>query len=253
MTQLSEHLAAPQSSQRESIRRFWDERAQTFGTDQRATLGETYLRHVEIREVTRRLRRLRPASVLDVGCGNGFSTRHYAKAIPRTQFIGVDFSQEMIGHAAGDCPANCRFAVADVTDSSTLPRGPFDAILTQRCLQNLPDYEQQHAAIGHLLARRSAGGTLLLNECSKDGVAQLNGLRRRLGMEPIENIEPWHNCFMWDQNLVRDFDARIEHISSTYMLAAKIVHKKLAKWARFLPALPVRFGYDKLYVIRNVG
>ena len=88
----------------------------------------------------------------------------------------------------------------------------------------------------------------MLMECSKDGVAQLNGLRREWGLEPIANIEPWHNCFMRDDQLIRDYGARVEFFSSTYMFMAKVVHKKLSYVARYLPAVG-RFGYDRLYVI----
>ena len=42
---------------------------------------------------------------------------------------------------------------------------------------------------------------MLMMECSKDGVGQLNGLRRRLGLKPIEGIEPWHNAFMRDETI----------------------------------------------------
>src|SRR3954466_12311677 len=86
----------------ERIRSFWDERARQFGADGRATLRETHLREVEVRTMMRKLRTLRPRRVLDVGCGNGWSTRQYATAFPDTHFIGVDFSGEMIRHAKGD-------------------------------------------------------------------------------------------------------------------------------------------------------
>ncbi len=240
--------ASPQAAA-ERIRNFWDERAQRFGESQRATLGETYLRHVEIKEMRKRLRRLRPGRVLDVGCGNGYSTLQYAAALPHTEFVGVDFSSQMVQLAQQQAGRNISFHQADVTDPGTLPNGGFDVIMTQRCIQNLPDYETQRPAIESLRTKLNPGGTLILNECSRDGVEQLNGLRQRLGLAPIEGIEPWHNCFMRDDRLKGDFRARVEYISSTYMFLAKVINKKLAKQARFLPALG-RFGYDRFYVIR---
>ncbi len=67
---------------------------------------------------------------------------------------------------------------------ASLPAGPFDMVITQRCIQNLPDWETQKRAIGNLLSRRARGGAVLMMECSKDGVRQLNGTRQRLGLEP---------------------------------------------------------------------
>jgi len=240
----------PMQSPAERIRSFWDERAQKFGAHQRATLGETYLRHVEIKSMLSELKTRRPARALDVGCGNGYSTKCYAAALPNTQFTGIDFSREMLLFAEEDRPSNAAFAFADVTDAATLPDGPFEMIFTQRCIQNLPDYDTQRGAIDNLVARLAPGGTLILNECSKDGVAQLNGLRQRLGLKPIEGIEPWHNCFMRDDWLARDYGVRVRHISSTYMFAAKIIHKRLAKAAKHLPSVG-RFGYDRFYLIHR--
>jgi len=233
----------------EQIRGFWDERARKFGVSQRATLGETYLRHVEIRSMLARLKRLGPQRVLDVGCGNGFSTRTYAMALPGTHFVGIDFSPEMIRVAQEQPMANVTFAQADVTDPASLPAGPFDVVYTQRCIQNLPDYGTQCRAIDNLLALCAPDGLLILNECSRVGVEQLNGLRKCLFLKPIEGIEPWHNCFMIDSQLQRDFGARVEYISSTYMFLAKIIHKRLAKYAKHLPSVG-RFGYDRFYLIR---
>ena len=84
-------------------------------------------------------------------------------------------------------------------------------------------------------------------ECSKDGVRQLNNLRRKLGKKEIENIEPWHNNFFVDANLTKDFGAKIIHFSSTYMFFTKLVERfhKLS----YLPPIG-NFGYDKLYIVK---
>jgi len=232
-----------------SIREFWDQRARQFGADARATLRETHLRDLEVRIMLSRLRRLKPARVLDAGCGNGWSTRQYALAMPRTQFVGADFSSAMIEHAARHSPPNCLFVVADVMDASTLPPGPFDVVMTQRCIQNVPGWENQKKAIRNLLKLRAPHGVAMLMECSRDGVEQLNRLRVFLGMSPIEGIEPWHNTFLRDARMIEEFGARIDYFSSTYMFLAKVVHKRLSAIARHLPSLG-RFGYDRLYLIR---
>src|SRR5882762_2497613 len=110
------------------IRSFWDDRARQFGADGRATLRETHLRDLEIRIMRAKIAQLRPRHVLDLGCGNGYSTRHYAAAFPDTQFTGIDFSPEMIRHARSHVPANCAFNEGNVLDPASLPAGPFDLI-----------------------------------------------------------------------------------------------------------------------------
>jgi SAM-dependent methyltransferase len=231
-----------------AIKKFWDSRAREYGADRQATLREKYLRLLEIKTMKRLIRRYTPKRVLDVGCGNGYSTKLYAREFPGIQFIGMDYSEEMIQYAQQSPVPNCRFFVGDVLDTTSLKEGDFDLIMSQRCLQNLPDYELQQKAINNLLTRKNRDGHMLLMECSKDGVAQLNNLRVRLGKKPIDNIEPWHNNFFEDKSLRADFGARIVYFSSTYMFFAKVLHNRLSALGYLLPPLG-KFGYDRLYII----
>ena len=234
----------------EKIKSFWDERADIWGVAWQATLGERWLRMTEIKRVMKYIKRCKPRRVLDVGCGNGFSTKRYAKKFPQIEFIGLDYSEKMISHAKSEPIRNCTFVVGDVLNSDTFPSGKFDIVTTQRCIQNLPDYESQVKAINNLHAKKSSGGVLLLMECSRDGVEQLNNLRMKLRMKPMENIMPWHNNFLTDQKMIDDFGAGIEYFSSTYMFLAKVLplHSRLWPIGYFLPSVG-RFGYDRLYII----
>jgi ubiquinone/menaquinone biosynthesis C-methylase UbiE len=230
------------------IKKFWDDKALQLGDSPRATLGEMPLRRLEIRTMNSCLRRYAPASVLDVGCGNGYSTLQYAQRFPRIRFAGMDYSEPMIDAARKNCPSNCRFFVGDILRPDSYPEGSFDCILTQRCIQNLPDYAQQRQAIENLRAIKSPRGVILLMECSKDGVQQLNSTRKIFGRKPLEGIEPWHNQFLIDQNIVRDFDATIVYFSSTYMFLTKVIHPLFQHIATLIPAIGT-FGYDRLYII----
>jgi ubiquinone/menaquinone biosynthesis C-methylase UbiE len=231
------------------IRAFWDERAREFGERPEATLGEKYLRLLEMKMMSRLIRKYRPGRVLDAGCGNGYAMKLYARRFPATKFVGMDFSPEMIAQANQRLPQNCFFLVGDVSDPVSFPDGSFDLIFTQRCLQNIADYRDQHQAIQNLRKGLSAGGTLCLMECSKDGVRTLNRWRKRLGRKPMNDIEPWHNNFLVDRRIIEDFEARVIHFSSLYMVLVKLVHPRLAALGYFLPQVGT-FGYDKLYLIR---
>ena len=232
----------------ENVRAFWDKRAKDHGAAWTATLGEKYLRLLEIKKMSALLKKYNPQSILDVGCGNGYSTKVYAKKFPSKKFIGIDFSEDMIINANKGKMDNCDFFVGDVLDFDTLPNKDFDLIFTQRCLQNLENYEKQKLAIRNLLKLKSNKGLLLLMECSKDGVKQLNDMRVKFKKQPQEGIEPWHNCFFRDIDLMRDFGARIVHFASTYMFLAKVISPKYSRIGYFLPQIG-HFGYDKLYII----
>jgi len=233
----------------EEIRKFWDDKAIEYGEDGRATLGESYLRLLEIKTMIKQIKYHKPRNVLDVGCGNGYSTKIYAKRFPSTQFIGMDYSEQMILNASKNQINNCTFIVGDVLNLNSFLEEKFDLILTQRCLQNLVDYESQYKAIKNLINQKAPKGMLLLMECSKDGVEKLNKIRIRFGKKPIENIEPWHNTFFIDQKMINDFGAKIMHFSSTYMFLSKIIDLRLSFLGYILPAVG-KFGYDKLYQIK---
>lgn len=231
------------------IKKFWDARAREYGADSQATLREKYLRLLEIKTMKQLIKHYTPKRVLDVGCGNGYSTKLYAREFPNVQFLGMDYSEEMIQHARMSPIPNCCFVVGDVLDKASLKEGDFDIIMTQRCLQNLPDYELQRKAINNLLMRKSASGHLLMMECSKDGVVQLNNVRIRMGMKPLESVEPWHNNFFIDKSIQEDFGAEIVYFSSTYMFLSKVLHSRLSVLGYILPAIG-KFGYDRLYIIK---
>lgn len=233
----------------DEIRKFWDSKAREHGESWKATLGEQYLRLLEIKTMIRFIRKYRPCSVLDVGCGNGYSTKVFAKMFPDIQFVGVDYSEKMISLANKNKGANCKFFLGDILAPDSLPDGKFDLILSQRCLQNLVDYENQRKAIKNLFLKKSSSGVLLFMECSKDGVEQLNKTRIRFGDEPLPGIEPWHNNFFIDRNIIDDFGADVVYFSSTYMFLAKVVHPRLGLLGYMLPPIG-RFGYDRLYIIK---
>jgi len=231
------------------IKKFWDTRAKEYGGDWQATLGEKYLRLLEIKTMKKFIKRYTPKRLLDVGCGNGYSTKMYADEFPSIQFFGMDYSEEMIQYAQKSPIPNCSFFVGDVLDGASFKEGEFDIIMTQRCLQNLPDYECQRRAINNLLMRKSPDGHLLLMECSKDGVAQFNQLCVMMGKKPVDNLEPWHNNFFVDKSLQEDFGAEIVYFSSTYMFLAKVMHPGLSMLGYLLPPIG-KFGYDRLYIIK---
>lgn len=239
----------------DEIKKFWDDRAKEFGEDWRATLGEKYLRLLEIKTMTGLIKSYRPGRVLDVGCGNGYSTKLYANSFPNIEFIGIDYSEKMIQQANKSPVKNCNFVIGDVLNTNLLPEGVFDLIITQRCLQNLTDYESQQQAINNLISKKSIHGALLLMECSKDGVEQLNRFRTKMGLKPFENIEPWHNNFFHDNKLRKDFNADIVYFTSTYMFLVKLI--TIHPWVSlFLSVLGYhlpqfgKFGYDRLYIIK---
>jgi hypothetical protein len=82
------------------IRQYWNTQAEEFGADPRATTPDHWLREIEIAAVSRVLSSLDDgATVLDIGCGNGYSTLRLATDHPAHQFVGGDYAPAMIARA----------------------------------------------------------------------------------------------------------------------------------------------------------
>ncbi len=180
--------------------------------------------------------------VLDVGCGNGETLLRLA----RTKVIaiaGVDLSRQMIDAALEDRILNgqgrsmTRFTVGDVLTSDI--DEPFDLIYTQRMLINLGTWERQQTAIRRMLSWLKPGGTLLMVECSQDGLGTTNRLRAMVALPEIK--APSHNRYLVEMQMgeLRDrlTDEGIVHVGdpwepepicSTYALLSRVVNAKLA-------------------------
>ena len=77
----------------QKIKEFWNERAIQYGANQEATLGEIAVKCLEIYDITRHLDH--DKIILDVGCGNGYTAKIFAKNY-KSKIFGIDYSPEMI-------------------------------------------------------------------------------------------------------------------------------------------------------------
>jgi SAM-dependent methyltransferase len=208
------------------VKELWQSRAREPGVnDREVTHRDVWQRWLEIEMIRRFL--LPGDRLLDVGCGNGYTTRAVAPLVRET--VGLDFSPEMIERARRtvvDTAPNLRFEVCDVRSLEAAQLGQFDVALSERCLINLPDWEAQQQAIANIAAVVRAGGRLIFVEGSADGRQRLNEMRERVGLERMPTV--WHNVdfeerlllpclerfFAIDERLhfgVYDFIARIVH------------------------------------------
>ena len=244
----------------EKIKEFWNERAMQYGAKQHATLGEISVRYLEINEIKRHLNH--GQKILDVGCGNGYTTKKFAK-IYNSKLHGIDYSPEMIRIAnqslmESGILGEIHFEVQDCLDLK-FSNNYFDVIYTERCLQNLPGLKLQEQAILELLRVLKPGGKLILVECSKTGLLKLNKLRKVIGRSEISDAEPWHNKFFDDTWLLKlahnnkdIFSLKIKHFASTYTFLTRILPLwRIFYYSRYFQYVPNigKLGYFKAYRI----
>lgn len=224
------------------VAEFWDQQAQDHGGADTATAPDHFYRvNVEIARLLEVLAIIEPETILDVGCGNGFSTLEIAKKHPTAMVIGIDLSEKMIEEAkkAAKGVSNVTFFVGDVLSISrhqALQQLRFDAVISTRCLINLANWEEQKLGILQMRKLLERDGTLILIENITDGLDKLNRLRDKVGLKPIE--QRWHNFYLPEkefsqfvsENVGKIFRlAQVENIGNLYYVISRVIYAKLAE------------------------
>jgi ubiquinone/menaquinone biosynthesis C-methylase UbiE len=179
--------------EREEILDYYRKRA---STDKYATSPDFNLREIEIEYLAKWLND--GLSILDVGCGNGYSDLCHG-AMFDSRFVGLDFVPEMIEAAKQTSrqfrlKGSVKFQVGDVLDLQ-FPNSNFDIVISQRCLLNLPTREDQWQAMREISRVLKPEGNYLMLEGTLQGLKRLNNVRSRFGLDPIPEAAPKYNWF----------------------------------------------------------
>lgn len=220
------------------INQYWDEQAKAYKNSQFATNPDVNSRDLEIRSILAEIPS-KSLSILDVGCGNGFSTIEFAKARPKARVLGVDFSKEMIKCANDALQSEpeslrkrVRFQEGDVRILAKQLAGcVFDSVISERCLINLSGWDAQRDAILQLRALTKSQGRLLLAENTEEGLERLNSLRKMFDL-PAISIR-WHNQYLPEKKLIsflkRNFSVTsINNYANIYYIISRVVYASLS-------------------------
>jgi ubiquinone/menaquinone biosynthesis C-methylase UbiE len=261
----------------EEVKKFWDGQAKQFEQCDLATAPDHHYRTLEIDHILSHLEN--KGTVLDVGCGNGYSTLRFAKVLPFAKFIGVDYSELMIEHAraaqAQSGLTNVEFHVGNVLSLADLPvlqggeGAKFDCIVSERCLINLSSWDEQQHALLQMKAVLSLTGTIILTENTQEGMTRLNELRASIALPPI--AVRWHNFYLPQTKLEKFLQQHflveaVKNIGNLYYIISRVVYAKLAalegkepsydhpinEIAARLPSLSdYQYSPNFIYVLRN--
>jgi ubiquinone/menaquinone biosynthesis C-methylase UbiE len=221
------------------VKEFWDQQAKQHGGSDLATAPDHHYRTLEIDTILRVIEGMPHENILDVGCGNGYTTRAIAKKFPEATVTGVDFSGEMVKEANKLATPNAEFFEGDVLSLSRNPMlitGNYDVVISTRCLINLANWEEQKIGILEMRKLLSKEGKLVLVENVQEGLDNLNAVRTKMGLDPIK--VRWHNKYL-PQTEIRKFfeDIRghlltteyVENIGNMYYIASRVIYAKLCK------------------------
>lgn len=224
------------------IKNYWQERALQNQNAVTGTTNDVYLRELEIKTFVECLKRLgvnNNSRILDVGCGDGYTTLNIARFLPEVTFVGVDYSSNMIANAQKNLEllfpntTNISFKVADAVKlGDFFDLNQFDFILTDRCLINLDDAKSQYKAIEQISKLLKPNGYWLAIENFIEGQNNLNDARKQMGLSDIPIR--WHNHFFVENefvNNVRQWFGSIDFVefSSSYYFATRVVYSAICK------------------------
>jgi SAM-dependent methyltransferase len=159
----------------------WNERAASVADDIEVNIMDIFQRDLEYDYVGPYLSP--EMRVLEVGCGNGFSTARFRELVAHVD--AMDYAENMIERArerVGE--TNNRFILDNILAPEQL-EGPYDAVVCVRVLINLAAFEEQRTAIDVMASLVKPGGRLVLAEGFVEGFEALTELREQLGLGPL--------------------------------------------------------------------
>lgn len=215
-------------TENDKIKEYWEERARWNVKSGEVTHFDVWQRWLEIELIKKFVTNSR---VLDIGCGNGYTTKEIAPFAQ--QIIGMDYSKTMIERATDelvdldkDIRSKIGFEVCDVLQLSPTNYGLFDIAISERCLINLKSWQDQKKAIKNVASVLKSNGKYLFMEGMQDGLDELNKLRRSLGLDCIEKA--WYNVNFQRKQLLQFlsgyFEIEEEIHTGMYDLISRVVH-----------------------------
>lgn len=258
----------------EEGRKFWTQQAMVHGESPAASWSDTMAIEIEIREILKHL--MDGDRVLDVGCGNGYSTVRFASQ-KQINIRGIDFIPEMIEQArlrAGKLDksmiSRIAFEVGDITALEEATE-KYDKVIVKRVLINLIDLDHQIRAISECARVLKSGGILLLSEATLQGWQRMNKFRQEWGLNDIPM--PHFNQYVDQEQIINAASDFLEfheiyNFSSTYYICTRIfkplfiqalgIKKDVAdpnmEWNRWAAQLPSwgDYGVQKLFVFKKL-
>ena len=227
---------------KDKIKEYWDKRVLDYSGTPAATTNDVYLRELEISNIIHTLHEIgvsKNGVVLDVGCGDGYSTLQVAQAISDLQFFSIDYSENMINIACKrlesrpELKERVVFAVGDVTElGHVCDDSVYDIVLSVRCLINLGSVESQSHAIAQIAEHIKPGGCYIAIENFIEGHEKMNEARRTMGLPEIP--VRWHNLYFKEREFIhiaeRFFEDMIfKDFSSSYYFATRVIYSAMCQ------------------------
>lgn len=180
----------------EQNKEHWEQFAKKHKNSQTGASYDSNLVELENFFIVSLLKKIKPKTVLDIGCGNGQRTKLFSHYISN-KIIGIDYSKSMIKQAKELENKKISFELNDIWNYTSLNK--FDIIISCRCFINQNSYYQQVKLFKKLHKMLKPKGHLIIAEASVEGLCNLNKLRKEFSLKPIE--EHWFNVHIKEKHV----------------------------------------------------
>jgi len=212
--------------------------------------------------------------ILEIGCGNGYLMDEIIKKLPDNYFFAIDSCYKMI-EIARKRNINCIFSTCSILDINN--ENEFDIVISERCLINLPNWEQQKQAIQKIYDSLKDNGIFILIEVFIDeAIENLDQARKEFNLPETEfpdfNIQINKKQFFgfikgkfekYQDIYPKKMMPEYENFLSTYYFARNVLYPALKgntnlkynnKFVEFFSLLPNigDFSYLKMFVLQKI-
>jgi SAM-dependent methyltransferase len=145
-----------------------------------------------------------PTTIVDVGCGNGYTLQSLVSRFPDEQFVGFDKTPELLQLARSRF-ANARsvsVVEADIRSTGFSNGIQADVLICQRVLINILDADDQKEALRNLIqvlkrpVQGMPSGKAIFVESFTGPLEKLNTARAELDLPPLKPA--YHNLYLDD-------------------------------------------------------
>ncbi|NMB66815.1 methyltransferase domain-containing protein [Candidatus Woesearchaeota archaeon] len=271
-------LSDPEIFLEDSLIRFnknlWVNRGQELSDKLDYSTPDIFLSKIENRFIRNKLSKIPFKSLLDVGCGNGFSTRDMTYSLKDKIIIGIDNNPLAIKNAINLVKHNksskYTFINANL-DSLNFKEGQFDIIIAKRFLCNIPSDRLKEETIKKMSSFLDSKGYLFIFDLIQEGYTKTNNIRKNINLEEL--TQPNHTLIPKEKDIIQMAESsslKIDKIydpTSTYYASTRILYPFLRKifkkeesnirFDSFLHRLPLflppmfNLGVDKLYIFKK--
>lgn len=201
-----------ESAYSEVILEHYRKEAELHGRDASSTMRDEITRGREVAGITRTVEWLRENghrldNLLDVGCGNGYLLEALREKNAGLGLTGLEYTPQLVEVAQQRDVSACQIVAGDVR-KLPFEDNSFDVVVTERCIINIMDQEDQAVSLREVARVLRSGGHYICIEAFTDGFEGLNEARAELGLEA--NAVPYHNLWLdkdWFLKVIaEDFD-----------------------------------------------